>query len=92
MNGERWRRDFNFYPVFSAMRDLNMILMSTLSDIARNCQTLTDYEKSRWRPSKPELEITIERGLNLYPIPTATPKFATTWDTSVALPLLTDVG
>ena len=47
-------------PIFSAMPDLNMIL-STLSDIARHCQTLTDYRKSRWRPPKPEMEITIER-------------------------------
>ena len=35
--------------------------IKTLPDVARHCQTLTDYRKSRWRPPIPEMEIQIER-------------------------------
>jgi hypothetical protein len=47
-------------PIFSAMADSGMTLL-TLCDIARHCQTLTNYQKSRWRQPKPEMEINIER-------------------------------
>jgi len=47
-------------PMFSSMA-YSYMTISTLSDIARHCQTLTDYRKSRWRPPKPEMEIQIER-------------------------------
>ncbi len=42
------------------MPDSDMLL-PTLPDVARHCQTLIDYRKSRWRPPKPEIEIKIER-------------------------------
>ncbi len=35
------------------------MLLPTLPDVARHCQTLADYRNSRWRPSKPEVVATI---------------------------------
>ena len=53
LNGDRWCRDSNFYPIFSATSDSSMTL-STSPDG-------TDYRNSRWRPPKLEMKITIER-------------------------------
>ncbi len=59
------------------------LTLSTLPEVA-------DYQNSRWLPSKPEMEITIERN-EFGPIATATPTFVTVPDSSVTLPTLSDV-
>jgi len=68
------------------MPDSDMLL-PTLPDVARHCQTLIDYRKSRWRPPKPEMEIKIERVEPATPISTAIPTLATMPDASVTLPM-----
>jgi len=57
VTGDRWRRISNFHPHFSAC--LTRIATADTTDVARHCQTLIDYPKSRWRPPKPEMEIKI---------------------------------
>ena len=88
MNGERCMlRDSNLYPrIISATPDLNIIL-SKLFDIARRWSTTVNQDGGH---PKPQIRMNglVEPACQ---IPTATPSSATMPDTSVTLPILTDV-